>query len=85
VQQPKLTDLLKSASKEQLVSLVLELNGQVPGLEGRVAALLPPPDLTVRGLVAGWVGREGTALARMACGTADHTQRATSLKTQTTA
>ena len=53
VHQPKLTDLLKSASKEQLVSLVLELNGEVPGLEGRVAALLPPPDLTVRG----WVDR----------------------------
>ena len=35
------------------MSLVLELNGEVPGLEGRVAALLPPPDLTVRG----WVDR----------------------------
>ena len=63
MQQPKLTDLLKSASKEQLVSLLLDLNGEVPGLEGRVAALLPPPDLTVRRRVEGWVG----CLRRCAC------------------
>lgn len=47
--QPKLTDLLKSASKEQLVSLVVSLNDDADGtLEGRIAALLPPPDLSVR-------------------------------------
>lgn len=46
--QPKLTDLLKSASKEQLVSLVVHLNDDAGGeLEGRIAALLPPPDLSV--------------------------------------
>ncbi|KAI7836813.1 hypothetical protein COHA_009314 [Chlorella ohadii] len=45
--QPKLTDLLKSASKEQLVSLVVHLNDDAGGeLEGRIAALLPPPDLS---------------------------------------
>ncbi len=48
--QPKLTDLLKSASKEQLVSLVVHLNDDAGGeLEGRIAALLPPPDLSVSG------------------------------------
>ncbi|PRW33887.1 tethering factor for nuclear proteasome STS1-like isoform X2 [Chlorella sorokiniana] len=45
--QPKLTDLLKSASKEQLVSLVVHLNDDAGGeLEGRISALLPPPDLS---------------------------------------
>ncbi|KAL4451335.1 hypothetical protein ABPG77_009407 [Micractinium sp. CCAP 211/92] len=45
-QQPKLTDLLLSASKEQLVSLVRELDDESGGsLAERVAALLPPPDL----------------------------------------
>lgn len=47
-QQPKLPDLLQSASKEQLVALVLSLNQQAGGqLEGRIGDLLPPPDLTV--------------------------------------
>lgn len=42
-QQPKLTDLLLSASKEQLVSLVRELDDESGGsLAERVAALLPP-------------------------------------------
>lgn len=45
-QQPKLTDLLQTASKQQLVTLLLELDGESDGgLAGRVAALLPPPDL----------------------------------------
>lgn len=46
--QPKLTDLLKSTSKEQLMSLVVHLNDDAGGeLEGRIAALLPLPDLSV--------------------------------------
>ncbi|KAL4420752.1 hypothetical protein ABPG75_010408 [Micractinium tetrahymenae] len=50
-QQPKLTDLLQSASKEQLVTLLLELDGESGGgLADKVAALLPPPDL--RGIQA---------------------------------
>lgn len=52
---PKLTDILHTASKEQLVSLVLDLNDEAGGsLEDRITALLPPPDLSVR-CAAWWV------------------------------
>lgn len=64
-QQPKLTDLLQSASEQQLVDLVLALNDEEQGLAERVAELLPPPDLSG---IKDEVGRAGCGAALPALG-----------------
>ena len=64
--QPKLTDLLHTASKHQLEHLIMQLISEVGGeLEGRIVALLPPPDLEVGAGRAG--GCRGAQLCNLFC------------------